>query len=494
MTHNKWVVALIAVCIFATGGATGVLIALAVSNSGKEDEMLDTVAAIIEKSPAEVEEAYEQALDASAQDEVEGLMEFLEDSGTIDGDEAAQLRDWMDSRPKGAYSLLPLALSGGAVKDLYDIGPDDYGFTWPDGPEGEAAVEMMAQALGVDEKALREAFEQAGKQIEGRQTIEALRSVVDDLESEGAVTRREANDLKDWVEEMPGFLLQRDLMAESGGYYRYEELEFRPRGLWDFDFDPELKTFEYFDGDSWRGFPEKDYRRDGDWEFKLPDAPGGMAPRYEWRERSYVYPDGIGELFDWVLELIEELGIDALEGVWEDDTPPLFDRWERSYTYPEEGVEIPAWALDILKELDIDDLEALFDDTDSPSPEERSRDFPTPDDGDEIPAWILDFLKELDIDDFEGPDEDDSTSPGPERRSGDLFGQSDGDDVPAWILDILNNLDLDDLDWLDEETLQQGMEALDEDFPLPGGSEAMREWAMEMLRAIQSEAGDGEEQ
>ncbi len=316
MKRKTRIIALAFVCVVAAGGAAAAAVVMSTYGSDNENELLDKAAGNIGKSSDDLIAAHESAVKAVTKEKIDSLVDFLEASSTIGGQESEQLTNWLNDRPDGFDRLLGTLFDEADAEEPFFFDPMEEALSglFTDAEDGQGEViDRMAETLGVETEELREAFAQAYADTSGQEKSTSLKNMVDSLESGGVITREEAADLRVWLDSTPSFLVGEDLVelfakslwADPSGL----GFEFDSEGDWDLDdfdgFFSKLDGYEggfglsspeqfqemleklgmdewesegnfdlgkgesrYFEkgGDGWRGFGTQGFEKEGDWD------------------------------------------------------------------------------------------------------------------------------------------------------------------------------------------------------------------------------------
>ena len=208
--------ALIAVSV-ALVAAGGVAFALGANDGDSSDELLDRVAAELGLEPQAVKDAVEQAEREQVKEHQDRLLAELVERGVITQEEADSASAWLDSRPAAADKLFmdgaffPVAI-GKFIPEMLPPHGVELG-TLGDG----AILERVAEILGIEPEALREALGDASESLRAERRLEIINSVIDTAVKEGVLTEAEGEEVRAWMAEMPEWLMESDIIGRLMG-------------------------------------------------------------------------------------------------------------------------------------------------------------------------------------------------------------------------------------------------------------------------------------
>lgn len=321
-------VTLVAVLI-ALVAAGGAALAFGQGGGGGEearDDLLERTAGELGLDPQVVKDAQAQAQSELAAERLQDLIDALVEKGSITQVQADEALAWLNAKPAAVNKLLSgdlstlFRFSAGTVPSIV-IGParGSGGYALHDD-----VMERMAEILGMDPGALKDAVESAvnGQAEDRRLTVidDAIARLVED----GELTLAEGDQVKAWLEAMPLWIKDRGLMVQ---------LLTGALGNWDLQGGLDHLPFSHsFRGDM-APFPDLfDLRRQGPEHFFMPDGDFEF-PRFEFQgpgdsgpENHFFYRGPEGQ-FDFEGEVPEQFRdlFEDMEGRFGDGFELPFD-------------------------------------------------------------------------------------------------------------------------------------------------------------------------
>ena len=295
-----------ALALVAIGGA-----ALAIGGDDDHNEdVLELVAADLGISVDKLRSAQARAIRGLEDEKAGELLAGLVDQGTIEQSDADAASDWFKSRPDSADQLLRSAPALGlGLRRLGPILGGEFTSLALNHFMSDELIDRMAEILGVDAGELSESFGLAREDALQMERLDALKALVDDLLDENVITGDEADELLSWLDEIPEWLLESNLLSRmlaaglgNGGLPGLSIPFFNGGdGRHEFEFEGGREgPFRFFR----RQGPEEDRFRfrffgpDGNFQFDESNIPEGIRPFLDRFDFENFRFEGLDELFD----------------------------------------------------------------------------------------------------------------------------------------------------------------------------------------------------
>jgi len=305
---KRWIPASLIGVAIALALAGSAVLAFGGGNNERRAEVFERAAEILGIEPAQLEDAHNQARRELEDEKLEAIVQKLVDSETITQENADSLTAWVQARPDVADESLIARLTTNSrihtAKRFADLELRGFGLN----TDGDL-TERMAAILGIEPNELGEALSEGASSDRADDRSTMMHAVVDDLRDSDVITADEAEELHDWVDQAPQWLLDIELnsLLQPG----FPFLGFSNRHLGELD--------------GWRLFlPFGDKGLGGELgDFEFDGASPGNEFRFEYRgpEGSFRYGPGHESLpFDseQFQDLFERFNIDpslGLEGL-----------------------------------------------------------------------------------------------------------------------------------------------------------------------------------
>lgn len=295
MTIRFLPAALIAVIValVAVGGAAFAF-SFGTADSEKTDDLLDRAAADLGVEPQNLKDALAQARTEITTEQQQELLAELVEAEVITQEQANEASIWLDQQPAALDKVMQpeilLRLMATNIGDVVMHNPGS-----PALPVfGSNLTEKMADILGIEPDALTEALQNARQAQVDDDRADAVNNIIDQLVTDGDITAAEGDEIKAWLDAMPGWMAERGMLFRifTHSLNGFAEPFFLERGEGKFEFEghrppfsavPEGQRFEFHSREGqmpesrffYRG-PEGEFSFDGevppDFEF-LFDQP-----------------------------------------------------------------------------------------------------------------------------------------------------------------------------------------------------------------------------
>lgn len=305
---KRWVPASFIAVAMALALAGGAVLAVGATHGADRSDVFDRAAEILGIDPLDLHAAHDQASRESQDEQIAAIIEHLVASEVIDQAEADSFNSWMADRPDSAdeklFSQITSSLPGSPwIKttkiELHRL----------PGSHESGLHDRMAELLGIDPEALTEALESSSTELAEQSRLDKLHAVVDAMLENGDITTVEADELSDWIDATPQWVLDFDVSTQL-----FPSLNlFGDHGS-GFDF---LKRLPF-------GGPERPHRGDREFHFEFRGPKG----EFKFGPGEHDFPfdeEGLDELLEG-FELRPFGGIEGLENL--EGFEGLFERFE----------------------------------------------------------------------------------------------------------------------------------------------------------------------
>lgn len=211
---KRWVPASFIAAALALAIAGGAVLAAGGADDSRRADIFDRAATILGIESSDLQDAHDQAKREAHDERLTETIAQLITAEIIDQSEADNFTEWMAGRPDSANEELISKLTSSIIsspgsKHL----SSKFELRRLDRNSGSRLTDRIAEILGIDPTELADALNAGEDQVDELDRLAKFQAMIDAMLADETITANEADELHDWVDTMPQWILDLDIYS-----------------------------------------------------------------------------------------------------------------------------------------------------------------------------------------------------------------------------------------------------------------------------------------
>ena len=231
---KRWVPASFIAAALALAIAGGVVLAAGGADDSRRTYIFDRAATILGIESSDLQDAHDQAKREAHDERLTETIAQLITAEIIDQSEADNFTEWMAGRPDSANEELISKLTSSIIsspgsKHL----SSEFELRRLDRNSGSQITDRIAEIVGIDPTELADALNAGEDQVDELDRLAKIQAMIDAMLADETITANEADELHDWVDTMPQWLLDLEISSRLLPAFGLFPAEQHGRGLFE---------------------------------------------------------------------------------------------------------------------------------------------------------------------------------------------------------------------------------------------------------------------